>query len=101
MYFANVSLPSEILKAEVTSSLKLTCPGVSMILSKWDFPFIFFSSRVTGIDLIDTPLSCSTNNVSVYLMGIVVSLLIVPGCVWRIRQSTNDVLPKIRKKKFH
>lgn len=54
---------------------------------------MFLSSSVTGIDLMDTPLSCSTNRVSVYLIGIVVSVFMVLGCVCLIKQSTNDVLP--------
>lgn len=55
---------------------------------------MFLSSSVTGMDLMETPRSCSTNNVSVYRIGIVVSVFIVLGCVCLIKQSTKDVLPE-------
>lgn len=58
-------VPSTILMAAVASSLKLTCPGVSIIFIRYDFERISFSNSETGIDLTETPLSCSTSNVSV------------------------------------
>ena len=51
--------------AAVTSSEKLTCPGVSNAFKRKDLPFTSCVTKVTGIALMETPLSCSVNKVSV------------------------------------
>ena len=50
-----------------TSSAKLTWPGVSMMLMRCVFPLVLSSGKDMGLDLIDTPRSCSRMCVSVYL----------------------------------
>lgn len=59
--------PSETRMAAVASSEKLTCPGVSKILMRYDFDLTSCSSNVTGVAFVDTPRCCSVNNVSQYL----------------------------------
>ncbi len=58
--------PSLRRNAAVTSSLKLTWPGVSIILSRKFLPLVSGKSIVTGWVLIVTPRSISVKSVSVY-----------------------------------
>lgn len=54
------------LMAATLSSTKLTWPGQSMRLSRYDFPAVLSSTMDTGHDFTDRPRCCSSTRVSVY-----------------------------------
>ena len=61
--------PSDNLIAAVASSEKFTWPDVSNIFKRYDLDLTSCSKRVTGVAFVETPLCCSVNNVSVYLIA--------------------------------
>lgn len=50
----------------ITSSEKLTWPGVSKTLMRYDFSLRSLIQRVSGVDFMLSPLSLSVSSVSVY-----------------------------------
>jgi len=58
--------PSSTRSARSTSSVKSTCPGVSMMLTRWSF-----QKHVGGDDVIVMPRSCSCT---------IQSMVAVPSC---------------------
>ena len=85
---STVTAPSSTLNERLTSTVKSTCPGVSMIFIRWPF-----QNAVVAAEVIVIPLSCSCSIQSICAAPSWVSPILWILPVWYRTLSVKVVLP--------